>query len=60
LPAPEELLRFRLPEVEDVEIYLVRTPDGRVVARTADELEELAQEAEEGGEETPSVAGGQR
>ena len=34
-----ELLRFQLPEIEDVEVYLVRLEDGRVVARTEDELE---------------------
>ena len=39
-PAPErELLKFKLPEIEDVEVYLVRLEDGRIVARTRDELE---------------------
>lgn len=39
-PVPgSELLRFRVPEIEDVEVYLVRLPDGTVVARTAEELE---------------------
>lgn len=35
----EDLLKFNLPDVSDVEIYLVRLDDGRVVARTAEELE---------------------
>jgi len=46
------LLSFRLPEVEDKEVYLVRLEDGRVVARTKEELEELKEkkEKEEKGE----------
>ena len=38
-----ELLKFRVPEVEDIEVVLIRLADGRIVARTAEELE-----AEEG------------
>lgn len=39
LPEPgSELLRFQVPEIEDVEVYLVRLEDGTVVARTAAEL----------------------
>lgn len=34
-----DLLKFKLPEVSDVEVYLVRLDDGRIVARTAEELE---------------------
>jgi len=37
-------LKFRVPEMEDVEVYLVRLEDGRVVARTREELEELEEE----------------
>ncbi|GAH67492.1 unnamed protein product [marine sediment metagenome] len=37
-----ELLKFRVPEVEDIEVVLIRLEDGTVVARTA---EELAKEA---------------
>jgi len=33
-----KLVRLELPEVEDVEVYLVRLADGTVVARTRDEL----------------------
>jgi hypothetical protein len=33
-----ELLRFKVPEIEDVEVYLIRLEDGTVVARTAEEL----------------------
>lgn len=41
-----ELLKFRVPEVEDVEVFLVRLEDGRIVARTAEELEEEKREGE--------------
>jgi len=46
LPEPEELLKFRVPEVKDKEIYVVRLEDGRVVARMGEELEELKKEKE--------------
>lgn len=32
---------FNLPNTQPVDVYLVRLPDGRVVARTADELAPL-------------------
>jgi len=35
----DDLLKFQLPDVSDVEVYLVRLADGRIVARTAEELE---------------------
>lgn len=35
---------FRLPEAADVEVLVVRLADGRVVARTRDELEALPAE----------------
>jgi len=35
----ERLLRFRFPEVQEVEVFLVRLEDGRIVARTKEELE---------------------
>lgn len=41
---PERLLRIQLPEPQEVEAFLVRLSDGRVVARTAEELEELREE----------------
>lgn len=34
-------MSFRLPSGETAEVYLVKLPDGRVVARTREELEEL-------------------
>lgn len=45
--AQERLLRFKVPEVGDVDVYLVRLPDGRIVARTKDELEEIKQQGPE-------------
>ncbi len=41
----EKLLAFRVPEVKDVKIYAVRTKDGRILARTEEELTELPKEA---------------
>lgn len=37
----EELVRFKVPEAKDIEIFLIKLKDGRVVARTKDEIEEL-------------------
>jgi hypothetical protein len=37
------LLSFRIPERKDVEVYLVELPDGRIVARTKEELEKKAE-----------------
>jgi len=42
----ERLLSFRLPEVQDKEIVIVRLEDGRIVARTKEELEEAKEEEE--------------
>ena len=42
----EKLLSFRIPQVEDKEVVLVRLEDGRVVARTKEELEEAGEEEE--------------
>lgn len=36
--ANEPTLSFELPTRQAVTVYLVRLPDGRTVARTADEL----------------------
>ncbi len=36
---PEELLSFSIPEVEEVEIVLLKDSKGNIVARTAKELE---------------------
>lgn len=40
----EKLLAFQVPEVKDVKIYAVRTKDGKVLARTEEELEALPKE----------------
>jgi len=48
---PEKLLEFKVPEVKDVEVYIVRLADGRIVARTAEELEETKEGEEEKGKE---------
>ena len=45
----EYRLRFKVPEVEEVEVVFVRLADGRIVARTPDELE--AEKAEKEKEE---------
>jgi len=47
----EKLLEFKVPEVKDVEVYIVRLADGRIVARTAEELEESKEEGKEKGKE---------
>jgi hypothetical protein len=39
------LFRFTVPETKDVEVYMVRLPDGRIVARTAEELREVEHES---------------
>lgn len=41
---PEKLLSFRIPQVENKEVVLVRLSDGRIVARTREELEEIKDE----------------
>jgi len=42
----EKLLSFRIPQVQDKEVVLVRLEDGRIVARTKEELEEAKEEEE--------------
>ena len=44
-------LRFRVPKRKRVEAYIVRLDDGRVVARTKEELEEAGEGAGEKEEE---------
>ena len=39
--SPLEKSSFRLPSGEDIEVVLVRLDDGRIVARTPEELELL-------------------
>ncbi len=34
----EPILSFRLPEAKEIEVVLIRLPDGTVVARTKDEV----------------------
>ena len=37
---PEQpLLKVKLPEMEEIEVYLVKLKDGRIVARTKEEIE---------------------
>ena len=40
----EKLLAFQVPEVKDLKIYAVKTKDGRILARTEEELSELPKE----------------
>ena len=48
--SPEnELLRFKVPEIEEVEVVFIRLEDGTIVARTKEELEKA--EGKEEGEE---------
>jgi len=47
LAGRERLLRFDLPEVIETKAYFVRDPEtGRILARTEEELEEIAEEGE--------------
>jgi len=43
---PEELFPLRIPEVEEKEVVILRLPDGRIVARTREELEEEKKKGE--------------
>ncbi len=46
-PVPDgELLKFRVPEVEDIEVVLIRLEDGTIVARTAAELEAESEQSQ--------------
>ena len=38
-PEIEKLLEFQLPERTDVNVYLVKDKDGKIIARTEEELE---------------------
>lgn len=44
MPDEPVISSFRLPEAVDVEVVLVRLSDGRIVARTREELEALPAE----------------
>jgi hypothetical protein len=41
LPDQDKTVSFPLPKGESLDVYLVKLPNGRVVARTADELAAL-------------------
>jgi len=41
LPDQPPTVSFQLPEGRSVDVFLVRLPDGRIVARTREELAEL-------------------
>jgi hypothetical protein len=41
LPPNQPTISFRLPEAKDVDVFLVRLADGRLVARTREELAAL-------------------
>lgn len=43
--AYEKLLPFRVPEVRDLKIYAVKTKDGKILARTEEELSALEAQA---------------
>ncbi len=45
----ERLQSFQLPHPKEVEVVLIRLPDGRIVARTAEEVEAMEGEQKEGG-----------
>ena len=45
MPEERPTISFRLPTGEAAEVYMVRLADGRLVARTKAELEELPAEA---------------
>lgn len=52
----ERVSRLRLPQAKDVEVVLLRLPDGRIVARTREELE--AEAAPAGGTSPGGKTGG--
>lgn len=45
---PEKLLQFQVPEVKELKAYFVRLPDGRIVARSEEELRELEEKPKKG------------
>jgi len=52
-------ISFQLPHGEAVEVYMVKLPDGRIVARTREELEELPPEIRATAKPaTPATPGG--
>lgn len=43
-----ELLKFQVPEIEDVEVFLIRLADGSIVSRTKEELEKESGQSDSG------------
>lgn len=43
----EYRLRFKIPKVQEVEVYFIRTEDGKIIARTQEEIEEERKKKEE-------------
>jgi len=43
LPELESPLRFNLPEVQDIEVYILKDAEGKIIARTGDELKEKSE-----------------
>lgn len=50
---PVDTFSFQLPEVADTEVFLVRLSDGRVVARTKDELKNMEEPKRPGEASSP-------
>ncbi len=45
---PEDRFPIRFPKPQEVEVFLVRLPDGTIVARTREELEQANKPKEVG------------
>ena len=43
----EYRLRFKVPQVEELEVVFIRLEDGRIIARTVEEVEEERKEEKE-------------
>lgn len=43
---PEQLLHFTVPEAREIKAYLVRTKEGKIIARTEDELKDIKSKKE--------------
>jgi len=44
----EDIVRIQIPPRKDIEIYILRTEDGKIIARTKEELEEEEKKRKEG------------
>ena len=38
---PESLLKFRIPNVQEEEVYMLKDANGKLIARTRREIEEM-------------------